>query len=163
VNRCPQAERIAEAARTRRWSDALRAHAAACPDCADLALVAGALAADARRLARTPARRPDPAAIWRRAQFDLREQQARRATALIAWMQRTALAALVALAILVVTGSGRWGGVRSAVIEWLPSSRLAETPAPVSIAVLVAVLTMVALALAALVSEVAERRAVQKG
>ena len=63
---CPQEARVLRAVKTGRWDDALKAHAAGCPACGEVALVSGRLlrsaleTEDRRRL-------PDPYLVWLRA------------------------------------------------------------------------------------------------
>jgi hypothetical protein len=57
---CPHETEVRDAAMSGRWPAGLRAHAGACPVCADVQLVAGALQAPIR-----PARvHADPALVW---------------------------------------------------------------------------------------------------
>jgi hypothetical protein len=96
--RCPQEEAVAAAVRSGRWSPELRAHRDGCLSCAELTLVVAALAADADELVADSRPLPDPGLIWFRAQLASREHKLDRATRGIVWVQRAAVAAVVAVA-----------------------------------------------------------------
>jgi predicted anti-sigma-YlaC factor YlaD len=98
---CPREAEILRAVEARHWpgrcDDDLRAHAASCPDCADLADVATALL-DARELAVHAAHVPPSGAVWWRTQMRARQEAARAARRVISVVQAAAvLVALVAV------------------------------------------------------------------
>ena len=76
---CPQEARVLRAVKTGRWDDALKAHAAGCPACGEVALVSGRLlrsaleTEDRRRL-------PDPYLVWLKAQLTERQVASQRAS-----------------------------------------------------------------------------------
>lgn len=154
---CPRGDAVARAARTRNWPEDLHAHLPACEDCRDIALVAGVLVAQARDVTADPPPLADASVLWRRAQRTLRERQVQRATAVITWTQRTALAALCAVAFFAASGTGAWGPVRHAVIDW-PSAQFAEIPFTVSAGVVAAGAILALLAIGALCGELVDRR-----
>ena len=90
---------IVRACREDRWSDDLRRHAAECPSCSELVLVTEALRRHASSVeAELPL--PDPGFLWWRAQLQSRAAAAERATRIIVWVQRLAIASCVALVVL---------------------------------------------------------------
>ena len=91
IAQCEHDAAVARAAATGPLPAELAAHAAGCGVCADTALVATALRAEAIAAAREPA--PDPGAIWVAARRDARRQAAARAALPITVMTRAALAA----------------------------------------------------------------------
>ena len=98
---CPREAEILRAVEARHWpdrcDDELRAHAAACPDCAGLAEVAAALLDD-RELAMHAAHVPPSGAVWWRTQMRARQDAARAARRIINVVQAAAvLVALVAV------------------------------------------------------------------
>lgn len=74
------------------WSDDLRAHALACPLCAETALVAGFL----REAAATPVTVPEAGLVWWKAQLRRRREAAERALRPIAIAERVCVAAAAA-------------------------------------------------------------------
>ncbi len=76
------------------WTPALRAHAAECPVCSEVALVSGFLQTEAE-LARAEAVLPDPGRIWRKAQLASRQAAAERALRPIALMEKLTLVCVV--------------------------------------------------------------------
>ena len=90
--RCSRESDTARAARTGEWPEALRTHAASCPVCRDVALVAAALGRDRRHL---PADPPLASAgrIWWMAQLRARHAAAERAVRPISVMTLVAMAA----------------------------------------------------------------------
>jgi hypothetical protein len=93
---------VLRACMTGRWSDDLRRHATECPSCSELVLVTQSLRRHASSVeAELPL--PDPGFLWWRAQLQSRAAAAERATRMIVWVQRVAIAScatLVALALL---------------------------------------------------------------
>jgi hypothetical protein len=97
---------VLAAARSGDWKPELKAHRESCMTCAELTLVATALAADAEELEAIDVPLPDPKAIWMRARLASRERDFQRATRAIVWVQRAAVA--VALAVGIVFAPGLW-------------------------------------------------------
>ena len=98
---CPREAEILRAIEARHWpdrcDDELRAHAAACADCADLIDVATALTDD-RETAMHAAHVPPSGAVWWRAQMRARQEAMRAARRIISVVQAAAvLVALVAV------------------------------------------------------------------
>lgn len=95
--RCPREPDTARAAGAGEWPEELRAHAADCPVCRDVALVAGALGHERRRL---PADPPGLCAgrLWWMAQLRTRRAAAERALRPISVMTMVAVAAVVPVA-----------------------------------------------------------------
>ena len=104
---------------TGEWPEALRTHAASCPVCRDVALVAAALGRDRRHL---PADPPLASAgrIWWMAQLRARHAAAERATRPISVMT------LVAIAVAAPVAAGALASVLPFVGSWLAELRLAE-------------------------------------
>jgi hypothetical protein len=88
---CEREQAVLRALAAASWSDELRDHVAGCRSCSDVMLVAQALREVAADTAQEPL--PDPAAIWRAAQRDLRLVAIERATRPIRLMTRIALTA----------------------------------------------------------------------
>ena len=102
---CAFEARILRAIETRQWPDRcdddLRAHAASCAGCADLADVAAALVED-RDDAMRAAQLPPSGAVWWRAQMRARHDAARAARRIISIVQAAAvLAAIVAVFLII--------------------------------------------------------------
>ena len=95
--RCSRESDTARAASAGDWPEGLRAHAAGCPVCRDVALVAGALRRDPPHL---PADPPPAAAgrIWWMARIRARRTAAVRALRPITLMELVALAAMAPVA-----------------------------------------------------------------
>ena len=110
---CPYEEAVAAAARTGDWSPELRLHRDGFMTCAEVTLVAAALAADAEELMNDPRALPDPGVIWLRARLARREQKFHRATRAIVIVQRATLA--VAAAIGLAFAPNLWNLIRGAV------------------------------------------------
>ncbi len=123
---CVHEDAVAAAARTGEWSPELRAHRDGCMTCAELTLVAAALAADAEQLADEAIPLPDPGVIWLRAQLAQREHDFRRATRGIVWVQRLAIAVVVAIG--VTLAPGFWALVGKFVAGLDLGSAAAELP-----------------------------------
>lgn len=102
---CARESEIVDAIAAGEWPDAapeaLRAHAASCPLCADLALAASALHDDAAAVIEAPMALPSSGQVWWRAELRARHEAARLA-------QRPVLAVQVVAAVVflaaVVTG-----------------------------------------------------------
>jgi hypothetical protein len=103
---CPYEEAVAAAAKSGDWSPELRAHRDGCLTCAELTLVVGALAADARELTASNAPLPDPGLMWLRSRLVSRERDYRRATRAITWVQRATIA--VVAAVVLAFAPGLW-------------------------------------------------------
>ena len=65
---CPREHEVSDAARSARWTTALRAHAGTCRHCAEVTLVTTALCAPAAP-ARTRALQGDPSRLWMHARL----------------------------------------------------------------------------------------------
>ncbi len=102
---CPYEEPVAEAARSGKWSSELEAHRNGCLSCAELTLVVAACTTDAEMLEALDAPLPDPSAIWLRARLATRERDYHRATQAIVWVQRAAIAVVLAVG---MAGCGGW-------------------------------------------------------
>lgn len=81
-----------------RCGEDLRAHVAACPSCAEMTVVAGALLDD-RTEAFSRAALPSSGLMWWRMQFRSRQERARAATITVAIIQAAAFVAVLAIAI----------------------------------------------------------------
>lgn len=88
---CEFEEKIAAAARSGQWSDALRAHAESCGACGETALVSECLRVSAQA-ATQDARLPDAGLIWRRAEKRANAEAIERAMRPITWARRAAWA-----------------------------------------------------------------------
>jgi hypothetical protein len=141
---CPYEESVAEAARSGEWSPELKSHRNGCLACAELTLVAAALATDAKMLEALDAPLPDPSAVWLRARLATRERDFQRATRAIVWVQRAAVA--VALAVGMAFIPGLWKVARAAMAGLNFSSPLAELPRAAGSPLLVVIISMVVLA-----------------
>ena len=97
ITQCEHEQAVARAAAAGFWPAPLAAHLAACPACADAALVAGALHTEARLAAAEAA--PDPGAIWRVALRERRRRTLERANLPITVMTRVALGACTVAAL----------------------------------------------------------------
>lgn len=91
VTQCEHELSVARAVASGSWPAPLAAHVAACPACADVALVVGALRTEARLAAAESA--PDPGTIWRTILRDQRQRAIERANLPITVMTRVALGA----------------------------------------------------------------------
>ena len=98
MTECPHEVEVFEAIAFGRWpvhtSAALRAHAAACPVCRDVADVTPALYADRQALLRS-AHPPTAGVVWWRATIRARAEATRTAMQPITWWQGVAAAAIV--------------------------------------------------------------------
>jgi hypothetical protein len=97
VTQCEHELSVARAIASGSWPAPIAAHVAACPACADVALVAGALRTEARLAAAETA--PDPGAIWRAVLRDRRRRALERANLPITVMTRVALGACTVAAL----------------------------------------------------------------
>jgi hypothetical protein len=98
-DRCAFEDEVVRAARNGRWSEQLAAHRDRCPICAEVSLVAAALAADAEELVVDAPAPPDPGLIWLRARLAARERQVRKATRVISVVQKIAIVCTVSVAL----------------------------------------------------------------
>ena len=103
---CPREVEIIRAIETRHWpdrcDDELRAHAASCDACTDLAAVAAALIED-RDAAMSAAHVPPSGAVWWRSQMRARHDAARAARRIISVVQAAAVVAAL-IAVLLIAG-----------------------------------------------------------
>jgi len=107
---CPHEKAVAAAARSGDWSPELRLHRDGCLTCAELTLVAAALAADAEELTDDPRPLPDPGVIWLRARLAKRENTFDRATRPIVMVQRATIVVFAAIGL--AFAPGLWTLVR---------------------------------------------------
>lgn len=101
---CAHEDAIAEAASSGVWTPDLRAHRDGCLSCAELTLVVAAVAMDAEELMNIATPLPDPGVIWLRARIAEREQNFRRATRAIGWVQRATVAVVAAIGLAFAPG-----------------------------------------------------------
>jgi hypothetical protein len=140
---CARESEIVDRIAAGEWPDAapadLRAHAASCPICADLALTASALHDDAAATLEAPMALPSAGQVWWRAELRARHEAARLAQRPVLAVQ--VVAAVVVLAALVT-------GIRSLVPDvWAWLARTASvartgslaTIEPVTLALVLAV------------------------
>ncbi len=103
---CDREEEVMEAAASgrleSRWGEELRAHLAACPGCADLALVADSLRQDNEAAAE--ARLPSAALVWWKAQLRARREAAQQALRPVRIAENVVLASTLLLAVLGLAG-----------------------------------------------------------
>jgi hypothetical protein len=140
---CPYEEPVAEAARSGKWSSELEAHRNGCLSCAELTLVVAACTTDAEMLEALDAPLPDPSAIWLRALLATRERDYHRATQAIVWVQRAAIA--VVLAVGMAFTPGLWRVARSAMAGLDLGSPLADLPRAAGSPLLVVIISMIVL------------------
>ncbi len=88
---CAYEEAVARAAQSGDWSRPLRAHAAQCPMCSEVALVSSFLQTEVES-ARAEAVLPNPGRIWWKAQFASKRAAAERAVRPIALMEKVTFA-----------------------------------------------------------------------
>ena len=122
--RCSRESDTAGAASAGEWSEELRAHAADCSVCRDVALVAGALGADQRC---PPTDLPVASAgrIWWMAQLRARRTAADRALRPISVME------LVAIAVMVPVAAGALSSAFPVVAAWLAELRVVSVVAEI--------------------------------
>ena len=144
---CPLEAAVTAAARSGEWSPELETHRDGCLTCAELTLVVAALAADAEELASMDAPLPDPAPIWLRARLASREQQFQRATRAIVWVQRTAVALVVAIGL--TFAPGLWEFVSGMISDINLSLSAPDLPRAAGSPLLVLVVSMLVLGLLA--------------
>jgi len=140
---CPHEQAVTVAARSGDWSPELKAHRDGCLICAELTLVVAALATDAEELAAIDAPLPDPTPIWLRAQLASREQQFQRATRAIVWVQRAAVAVILAVGLAFVPGL--WNLLKGAFSSLDLISPVAGLPRAAGSPLLVIVVSMLVL------------------
>ena len=111
ATRCRYEQDVLAALRQGSWQESLRAHAVACPLCAEVAFVGGLLL-DEARAAEAEAPLPDPGRIWLAARVRARRLRVSRATRPIAVAQWVAAACAVAVTAVCLTRLephlGRW-------------------------------------------------------
>ncbi|MDX2437340.1 MAG: hypothetical protein QNL88_09845 [Acidobacteriota bacterium] len=105
---CAHEDAVTAAARSGEWTPELQAHRDGCMTCAELTLVVAAMAADAGELMDLTSPIPDPGVIWFRARLAERENNFRRATRAIVWVQRATMAAVVAIGLAFAPGLWTW-------------------------------------------------------
>lgn len=107
---CPRENEVVDVLMAGRWPEAcdaeLRAHASSCTSCADLLLVAGAIAGDSQAMIHA-AEVPPSGAMWWRMQRRDREHAARAASRTITIVQGSSIAAALAIALTII-GSMSW-------------------------------------------------------
>lgn len=86
---CEKEQAVLEAVQAGRWDDELRRHAASCPVCADVTLVAHVLR-EAHECDRAEVQLPDASRVWWKAQWLARRQAAERAAQPMALVERVA-------------------------------------------------------------------------
>lgn len=177
---CPREGEVAELSMCGAWparADAgLRAHAAHCPSCQQMAAVVTALAATSEAETRSP-RLPDARLVWHRAQMTAQREAARRAARPLVLIE-IAAAAIVTLLLIVWagnlsggfarawTGAGVWLASAGSLMEPVreafrfpgPGNGQGESPLPAGYVILgLATLAVVVSALAAGLSKLADR------
>lgn len=105
---CAHEDAVTAAARSGDWTSELMAHRDGCMACAELTLVVAAMAADAEELLDLADPLPDPGVIWLRARLAERENNFRRATRAIVWVQRATIAVVVAVGLAFAPGLWTW-------------------------------------------------------
>ncbi len=105
---CAHEDAVTAAARSGEWTPDLQAHRDGCMTCAELTLVVAAMAADAGELMELTSPLPDSGVIWFRARLAERENNFRRATRAIVWVQRATMAAVVAIGLAFAPGLWTW-------------------------------------------------------
>ena len=123
---CPFENAVAAAANSGVWTPELRGHRDGCMTCAELTLVAAALAEDADELLGLSRPLPDPGIIWLRASIAKRENDFRRATRAIAWVQRATIAAVLAVGL--TFAPGVWTRIKAVVGSLDLGSAAADLP-----------------------------------
>ena len=114
---CPQEASVSRAARTGQWDDALEAHAAACPACAEAVLISNSLRAialdteDHKPL-------PDPYLVWLKAKLTERQVASQRAAK--PWDLAEALGQCVVGVVLAGWLLAEWPSIQQQLTEWMP-------------------------------------------
>lgn len=141
---CTREQDVLDAVASGRWSDELRAHAASCAVCADVADVASAFRED-HDAAWQDAHVPPSGRVWWRAELRARQEAARAAASPIGFVHGVAAACAVglALALLGVLWPASAGSLGAA-STWIAS---AATLIPYSVVVSLAVALGAALVL----------------
>ena len=107
MNECVREPEVVEAVASGRWADAcdaeLQTHAAICPICAEVALLAGLLREE-RSWALQNVRVPSAGLVWWRAELRARQDAARKAERPMSLMQAFAAACAVGVAIALAGG-----------------------------------------------------------
>ena len=140
---CPYEDAVASAARSGDWSPELSVHRNECLSCAEVTLVAAALAADADELAVTAPPLPDPGMIWLRARLASRQQEFHRATRWIGLVQKVTLACAAAVALAFVPDL--WGFISSVFTNLEVASQATSLPRAAGSPTLVLVASMAVL------------------
>lgn len=97
MSSCAHESDVIAAARSGRWSEALRLHAEGCLFCAESAFVAEAMMADARIFEDDLSPLPDPRVIWIRSRLETRQWKSQRIASFMGWMQRALVLVLAAV------------------------------------------------------------------
>lgn len=132
---CAHASEVRTAAVCGRWTDELRAHAASCRHCGDVALIASTLGGPSS----VPTASVNPGVLWMRARFARRQRAEAQVSRLIMGAQ-IAMGSILAGAFVAIGRQMAW---------WrLP----ADTTMPASLVAVVGVLMLAAVAAANLIS-----------
>jgi hypothetical protein len=152
---CPHEAEVARGARTGEWNESLRAHAAACAVCGEVAWASRwmqSLAQDAE----SGAVLPDAKLVWWRAQLAERQKRVERAHSALAWFEIAAAALSLGVAAWIV---GEGAGVPNLLARlmaegwpdfWVGVQSLAAV-SPVIFSAAAVDLTLVAIALVCLI------------
>jgi len=145
---CPYEDAVAAAARSGDWSPELGAHRNECLSCAEVTLVAAALAADADELVDAAPPLPDPGMIWLRARLSARERKFHHATRWIGLVQKAAFVCAAAVALAFVPDL--WGFVSSVFTTLNVTSPVSSLPRAAGSPTLVIVASMAVLGVLAM-------------
>ncbi len=120
---CPQEASVSRAARTGQWDDALEAHAAACPACAEAVLISNSLRAIALETEdHKPL--PDPYLVWLKAKLTERQVASQRAAK--PWDLAEALGQCLVGVVLAGWLLAQWPSIQQRLTEWMPSRGLED-------------------------------------
>jgi hypothetical protein len=117
---CDMERQVESALRSGDVSQQLRDHAANCPVCSDLLLVADFLQTQATVAAADERPLPDPGYIWWRARLQARQDASKRATRSISIVQR--ISWIAGAAMIVLGGTWVWPSLRSWLAALVPRS-----------------------------------------
>jgi hypothetical protein len=117
---CDMESQIESALQRGDVSQQLRDHAADCPVCSDLLLVADLLQNQAIVAATDQRPLPDPGYIWWRARLQARQDASKRATRAISVVQR--ISWIAGAAVTVMAGTWVWPSLRTWLAALVPSS-----------------------------------------
>ena len=120
IPQCDRERQVIDALRSGRWSgpwgEEIREHAAACPVCSEVVLVAEAMRQGDGQ-AQAEARLPSAGLVWWKAQLAARRAAEERAAQPIAWVERMAQF----FGVLALVGVGVWQWPR--LVAWLSGSK----------------------------------------